>query len=109
MSSKAWKRQWPLLYPLLGSHTGIISTQICQKVIPLWLNHLWCHSEALEPCKSQEEATEIRRKRGLHSDLEIVLHIKEEPVSKKNRVKPIHMIFDLGQFMTCEFWTLQMY
>lgn len=53
--------------------------------------------------------TEIRRKCGLHNNLEIVLHIKEQPASRKNRVKPIHMIFDLGQFMTSEFWPLHVY
>lgn len=67
-------------------------------MVPLW------SLEAMQD--SGGGHTEIRRK--CENDLEIVMHVKEGPASRKNRVKPIYVIFDLGQFMTCEFWPLQM-
>lgn len=40
-----------------------------------------------------------RRKCGLHDDMEIGLHINRELAIRKNRVKPIYIIFVLGEFV----------
>lgn len=40
-----------------------------------------------------------RKKCGLHDDMEMGLHINRELAIRKNRVKPIYIIFVLAEFV----------